>query len=247
MSELGAPAVGTRWVAATYYCSPRCGQGYAARLWGFFVVCRNGRHGLHEHDLAKRYNRRQVFSGLNGLLREGQSLVITGANGSGKSTLVRVLFGLARPSRGQVAVHLDGVALEPADCRREIGLVAPDLSLYGELTAEENLAFFARVRGLELAKQDFARMLERVGLAGRGGDPVSEYSSGMRQRLKYAQALLHRPRLLFLDEPTANLDEAGSAIVADIIAEQKKRGILVLATNEPEEVAFGDEVLRLGA
>jgi heme exporter protein A len=90
-------------------------------------------------------------------------------------------------------------------------------------------------------------MLERVGLAGRGGDPVSEYSSGMRQRLKYAQALLHRPPLLFLDEPTANLDEAGSSIVADIIAEQKMRGVLVLATNEPEEVAFGDEVLHLGA
>ncbi|MDP3047506.1 MAG: ABC transporter ATP-binding protein [Chloroflexota bacterium] len=199
------------------------------------------------HDLAKRYNRRQVFSGLNGLVSEGRSLVITGANGSGKSTLVRVLCGLARPSRGQVVVHVDGVALAPADCRAEIGLVAPDLSLYGEQTAEENLSFFARVRGLELTKQDFGCMLERVGLAGRGGDPVSEYSSGMRQRLKYAHALLHRPRLLFLDEPTANLDEAGSAIVADIIAEQKTRGILVLATNEPEEVAFGDEVLRLGA
>jgi heme exporter protein A len=199
------------------------------------------------HDLAKRYNRRQVFSALNGVVSEGRSLVVTGANGSGKSTLVRVLCGLARPSRGQVTVHLDGTDLEPADCRREIGLVAPDLSLYGELTAEENLAFFARVRGLQLTKHDFIEMLERVGLAGRGGDPVGEYSSGMRQRLKYAHALLHRPRLLFLDEPTANLDEAGSAIVADIMAEQKQRGILVLATNEPEEVAFGDEVLRLGA
>jgi heme exporter protein A len=199
------------------------------------------------HDLAKRYNRRQVFSGLNGLVADGRSLVITGANGSGKSTLVRVLCGLARPSRGQVTVNLNGVALEPAECRQDIGVVAPDLSLYGELTAEENLSFFARVRGLQLTKQDFASMLDRVGLAGRGDDPVGEYSSGMRQRLKYAQALLHRPRLLFLDEPTANLDEAGSGIVADIIAEQKMRGILVLATNEPEEVAFGDEVLHLGA
>jgi heme exporter protein A len=211
------------------------------------MVSRAHKVSIEFHDLAKRYNRRQVFSALNGQVLEGKSLVITGANGSGKSTLVRVLCGLARPSRGQVTVHLDGVTLEPVDCRREIGVVAPDLSLYGELTAEENLSFFARVRGLELTKRDFGSMLERVGLTGRGGDPVSEYSSGMRQRLKYAQALLHRPRLLFLDEPTANLDEAGSAIVADIIAEQKTRGILVLATNEPEEVAFGDEVLRLGA
>jgi heme exporter protein A len=217
-------------------------------LWGFLLSAEMvSSVSIEFHDLAKRYNRRQVFSGLNGLVSGGHSLVITGANGSGKSTLVRVLCGLTRPSRGQVAVYLDGVALAPADCRTEIGLVAPDLSLYGELTAEENLSFFARVRGLELTKQDFGSMLERVGLAGRGGDPVSEYSSGMRQRLKYAQALLHRPPLLFLDEPTANLDEAGSSIVADIIAEQKMRGVLVLATNEPEEVAFGDEVLHLGA
>ena len=202
---------------------------------------------LQVRDLAKRYNQRQVFAGLNVTVTDGTSLAITGPNGSGKSTLIRVLCGLTRPNGGQVTVSLDGASLSPAECRAQIGLVAPDLALYHELTALENLSFFAQVRGLTTNVADLEALLERVGLAARGDDLVGAYSSGMRQRLKYAQALLHRPRLLFLDEPTANLDEAGSAIVAEIIAEQKQRGILVLATNEPEEVYYGDQILRLGS
>ena len=128
-----------------------------------------------------------------------------------------------------------------------VGVVGPDLALYHELTALENLAFFAQLRGLSGDAGQLNGLLARVGLGGRGNDLVGSYSSGMRQRLKYAQAIMHRPRLLFLDEPTANLDEAGSDIVAGIIAEQRCRGLLVLATNEPEEVRFGDEVLRLGS
>jgi heme exporter protein A len=178
---------------------------------------------------------------------EGRSLAITGPNGSGKSTLVRVLCGLARPTSGTVTVRLDGMKLLPADCRAEIGLVAPDMALYHELTALENLSFFAKVRGLAIGTAQLRALLGRVGLGDRGDDLVGLYSSGMRQRLKYAQALLHRPRLLFLDEPTAYLDEAGSAMVSEVIAEQRRHGILVLATNEPGEVVFGDEVLRLGA
>jgi heme exporter protein A len=201
---------------------------------------------LSFHDLAKRYNQRQVFSGLSGSISEGHVLAITGRNGAGKSSLVRALCGLVRPSAGKVTVSLDGAELPPAECRAQMGVVAPDISLYKELTALENLAFFSEVRGLGARLPELEAMVERVGLAGRGKDLVGEYSSGMVQRLKYAQALLHHPRLLFLDEPTANLDEAGSAMVAAIIADQKARGILVLATNEPEEAGFGDEVLHLG-
>jgi heme exporter protein A len=171
--------------------------------------------------------------------------VVTGPNGSGKSTLVRVLCGLARPTAGEVSVNVDGAKAAPADCRADIGVVAPDLAMYHELTALENLAFFASVRGLSLAGGALEDLLDRVGLAGRGADLVGSYSSGMRQRLKYAQALIHQPRLLFLDEPTANLDERGRALVADIVAEQKRHGLLVIATNEPQEVGFGDEVLSL--
>jgi len=201
---------------------------------------------LEAHGLAKQYNGRLVFAGLNLTVAQGTCLVIAGPNGSGKSTLVRLLCGLTRPTAGEVTVTIGASSRPPRECRSFIGLVAPDLALYNELTALENLAFFAKVRGLHLDRSALEGLLARVGLAGRGHDLVATYSSGMKQRLKYAQALLHGPRLLFLDEPTTNLDEAGIQMVAEIVAEQKKRGLLVLATNDPAEVPYGDQVLRLG-
>lgn len=201
---------------------------------------------LEAHGLAKQYNGRLVFAGLNLSVGQGACLVVAGPNGSGKSTLIRLLCGLAWPTAGKVTVTINGSPHSPRECRSLIGLVAPDVALYNELTALENLAFFARVRGLRLDRSALEGLLARVGLAGRGDDLVGAYSSGMRQRLKYAQALLHNPYLLFLDEPTTNLDEAGAQMVAEIVAEQKKRGLLVLATNDPAEVLYGDQVLRLG-
>jgi heme exporter protein A len=90
------------------------------------------------------------------------------------------------------------------------------------------------------------QLLASVGLAGREDDLVSTYSSGMRQRLKYACALLHQPPVLLLDEPSANLDAAGAQMVERILAQQRERGLVVLATNDPREVAWGDRVIRLG-
>ena len=85
-----------------------------------------------------------------------------------------------------------------------------------------------------------------MGLKGRGHDFVHTYSSGMKQRLKYAYALLHQPHILILDEPTTNLDEAGVALVDSVIRRQRERGIVIMATNEPEEVAYGDQTFTLG-
>jgi len=202
---------------------------------------------LELQGLSKRYGRLRVFQGLTAEVRSGQVLVVAGPNGSGKSTLLRIIAGLTHPTAGQVCLFRDGRLLSPEERRRQTGLVAVDVALYGELTAWENLSFFARVRGLGLSPEEGEALLAGVGLAGRGDDLVQNYSSGMRQRLKYACALLHRPGLLLLDEPGANLDEAGRAIVEAIIARQRQNGLVVLATNDPREVAFGDVVLHLGA
>ena len=172
-------------------------------------------------------------------------MCVTGANGSGKSTLLRLICGLLRPSRGAVTITIDGKAQQPAEVRNAFGLVAPDVALYGELTAVENMVFFARVRGLAVAGQDVDDLLAKMGLAGRGDDDVHTYSSGMRHRLKYACALLHKPPILLLDEPSTNLDEDGIAVVRQVMAEQKQRGLLIFATNDAQEVALGDQVLRL--
>ncbi len=200
---------------------------------------------LELHGLGKRYGRLRVFRDIRAEAHSGQVLVLAGPNGSGKSTLLRIVAGLTRPTSGQVLFTRDGRPLPAEERRRLTGLVAVDVALYGELTAWENLSFFARVRGLRLAPEEGERWLEEVGLAGRGQDPVQTYSSGMRQRLKFACAMLHRPALLLLDEPGASLDEAGRDMVAGLIARQRRHGLVVLATNDPEEVAHGDVIVRL--
>lgn len=197
-------------------------------------------------NLSKVYNRRQVFAGVNLALEGGQSLAVTGRNGSGKTTLLRIICGFIRPTTGGVKIAEGGRTLGPDERRRQLGLVAPDLALYDELTALENLQFFARVRGLRVPERELVELIESTGLAGRAEDLVSSFSSGMKQRLKYAFALLHKPGILLLDEPTSNLDEAGIALVDRIVSRQKRDGILILATNEAREVQYGDQVLRLG-
>ena len=129
------------------------------------------------------------------------------------------------------------------EIRPLIGLVSPDLVLYDELSALENLAFFARVAGLAVTGDRLNEDLEKVGLGGRGKDKVGSYSSGMKQRLKYCLALLRKPPLLLLDEPMSNLDERGKKTVDGIIKSHK--GILVIATNERSELEYGSRIIRL--
>lgn len=197
------------------------------------------------NHVTRRFGTRSVFSEVCAEAQQGQTLVVTGPNGSGKSTLLRIIAGLLPPSAGEVSVVLSGKRLEPAQYRHVMGYVAPDLSLYAELSGVENLQFFARLRGITLSRTELAALLERVGLKGRGRDLVGNYSSGMRQRLKYAFALLHRPLILLLDEPTANLDAQGAAIVRQIVDDQRGAGLTILATNETHELEWGDSLVRL--
>lgn len=170
--------------------------------------------------------------------------MVTGPNGSGKSTLIKTICGFIRPTKGTINLRLNGADLTRLELRPHIGLVSPDLVLYDELTAVENLAFFSGVAGNEIGRDDLLKKISEVGLAGRGDDLVGSYSSGMKQRLKYCLALLGEPGLLLLDEPTANLDDAGKSLVDSIIKNNK--GITVIATNEKTELDYGDEIIRLG-
>jgi heme exporter protein A len=197
-------------------------------------------------DLAAGYGARRVFAGISLVLRGGETLVVAGHNGSGKSTLLRLLCGLQRPTAGRIVYHARGAPYTPDAARQLVGWVAPDLQLYRELTALENLRFFARVRGLHRTTPELEALLDAVELGGRGGDLLAAYSSGMAQRLRYAYALLHAPPILLLDEPTATLDERGAALVERIVVRQRERGITVVATNDPRELRWGDHILRLG-
>lgn len=194
--------------------------------------------------LSKFFGELKVFSKLDFTVRAGEVLVVAGPNGSGKSTLLKIAAGLQSPTSGRVEFR-DALEIIPKEFRRDfLYMVSPDLAFYEELTARENLQFFLSLLGRNAEKIPDA--LAKVGLSGREDDEVAGFSLGMRQRLKYALALLLEPKFLFLDEPTANLDVSGVKIVTDLLAGQKKRGLAIVATNEPNEYAWGDKKLELG-
>ena len=201
-------------------------------------------------QVGHRFGTRKVFSGIDLAVAAGQVCTVTGPNGSGKSTLLRIVAGLIAPVEGTVSVTVNGQVQSAGDRRNYLGYVSPDLTLYRELSAAENLQFFGRLRGITLTRDDLIERLTQVGLRGRGRDLVGTYSSGMRQRLKYAFALLADPPILLLDEPTANLDVSGIAIVETIVAAQRSRpegGLAIIATNEPRELEWGDMTVRVDA
>lgn len=196
-------------------------------------------------NLSKAYGRRKLFTGISVTIADRSVFAVLGCNGAGKTTFLGILCGLIPATSGTVEMILGGKTLSAAEKRRQLGLVSSDLQLYDELTAVENLEFFCKVRGLSFTLHRVQELLEFVGLEGRGHDYLRTFSSGLKQRMKFAYALLHKPHILLLDEPVNNLDEAGVALVEKIVMRQREKGIVIMATNEPGELAHGDQALFL--
>lgn len=194
---------------------------------------------LHARDVGKRFGRRFVFRHVDVRFAAGEHIAITGPNGSGKSTLLRILAGLLTPTEGSVDVEWDQGSPGGDDLTRQIGFVAPYVNVYDSFTATENLAFVARLRRLGNAAAMIGRTLDEVGLAAAADQQVGTYSSGMKQRLKLAMAVVHDPAVLMFDEPSSNLDAAGRSVVRRLVESYRDRGRLVLvATNVDDEAAM---------
>lgn len=200
---------------------------------------------LNVRGISKQFEETLLFEDISLSLARGDVLAITGWNGSGKSTLLRIIAGLVRPSGGSIELMMNNTVVSKDSRRKYIGLVAPALSLYDELTGLENIAFFHKVRGGNSDQSCCLDVMRRVGLQGEENKLCKDYSSGMKQRLKLAQALIHNPPLLLLDEPGSNLDNNGIKIVENIIREQRKTGITLIASNEKREVDYADRILNL--
>lgn len=155
-------------------------------------------------------------------------------------------YGVVVSYPGEVIFSEDGKKLDFDGYRKRMALVSPYLSLYDALTGFENLQFFAKVDGCAVSDNEMNVVLEKVGLGERGEDFVGAYSTGMKQRLKYAVALLKDPAIFLVDEPSANLDESGRNIVRGIIRAKKKDSLLILATNEKEEYELAGQFCQLG-
>ncbi len=199
-----------------------------------------------EH-ISKKFNRRAVFKDVSFTVEPGEVFGITGRNGSGKSTLLRIAGGLLTPSGGGMRYALDGKEIAHERLHRHIGYVAPYLTLYEEFSAEENIALYARIRGLRFARADAQALLERVGLPLDRRDPIRAFSSGMKQRMRLVFAILHEPPLLLLDEPISNLDAQGMAVVYELVQEFRARGTVIIATNDAEDIAHCDRSISVEA
>jgi ABC-type multidrug transport system ATPase subunit len=202
---------------------------------------------LRADGLRFAYGDRKAVAGVSFTLSAGEILGFLGPNGAGKSTTIKMLIGLLRPDSGRITVLGMDMERQRSAIQARIGVVFEEKNLYPTLSGRENLAFFARLFGIR--DVDLDGLLARVGLAERGRDRVSGYSKGMRQRLTVARALLNRPDVLFLDEPTDGLDPVSARSIRALIREEADRGVAVLLTthdmHEADElsdrVAFIDQ------
>jgi ABC-2 type transport system ATP-binding protein len=206
---------------------------------------------VHAHGLVKHFEATCAVDGVDLALDEGELRGLLGPNGAGKTTLLRLLFGLVHADAG--TVELLGEPLDHPDSVLPVGVAGfvEDPSFYPYLSGRANLELFAELDDRAAAIGRIDEVLERVDLAARAGDRVNGYSTGMRQRLGIAAALLRSPRLLLLDEPTAGLDPAGVRDVGVLLRELRSDGVAVLLSShqigEVEEICDSFTVLRRGA
>jgi heme exporter protein A len=202
-------------------------------------VTADGEHGsvgfdrVAVEDVSRHFGRRRAVSRVTFQVGRGQLLGLLGPNGAGKSTLLAMLGTLLRPTSG--SIRFGGRDLTKGDdsLRARIGVLGHDLFLYPELTAGENLSFFAALYGSADADGAARRALERAGLIDRADDLVSSFSRGMRQRVALERALIHQPRLVLLDEPFTGLDDASTAaLVNRLRGLRDESAIVVLATHD---------------
>lgn len=182
--------------------------------------------------LVKAYDVLPVLRKLDLSIARGEFVALLGPNGSGKSTLLRLVSGLSRPTAGVIRVGGWELPKEAAAVRAQIGLVSHKSLLYDNLSAYENLAFFARLYNLpaDRAEARITEMLAQVGLGKRARDVVRTFSRGMLQRLSIARALLHDPAILLLDEPYTGLDQDASSVLDDLLRRTRGEGRTILMT-----------------
>lgn len=193
---------------------------------------------LNVVDVARHYGRRKALSQISFTCSAGEIVGLLGPNGAGKSTLLNILATLLSPSKGKIE-YGDLAASDDAVVRAQLGMLGHDLFLYPELTARENLTFFARLYALPDAARVAAGALDRAGLAERADDFVSGFSRGMRQRVALERALLHDPRLILLDEPFTGLDQTSTSALAERLKERQRAGCLIVLATHDLDVADG--------
>jgi ABC-2 type transport system ATP-binding protein len=191
---------------------------------------------IRTEGLTKRFTETLAVDGLKLHIQEGEVFGFLGPNGAGKTTTVRMLTSLVGPTSGAATVAGFPIGQRDTDIRRNVGVLNETPGMYNSLSAEDNLRFFADLHEVRCATVQVEKYLKMLGLYDRRFDSVGTFSRGMKQKLAIARALLHEPKLVFLDEPTAALDPAAANLVRDFIAELDKEGrTIFLCTHNLDE------------
>ena len=199
---------------------------------------------IHTEQLTRKFNGLTAVDGLTLDIAEGEVFGFLGPNGAGKTTTVRMLACLIRPTSGSATINGYEVGQDNHRIRRIVGILTESPGLYEKLSAEANLLYFARLYEVENPEAQVRKYLEMLGLWDRRAEPVGNFSKGMRQKVAIARALIHEPRLLFLDEPTAALDPEAAKTVRNFIEELKaeQRTIFLCTHNLDEAERLCDRI-----
>jgi heme exporter protein A len=181
--------------------------------------------------LVKRFGLKPVLRGMDFSVESGEFVALMGPNGAGKTTFLRILASLSRPTMGSVNIAGYNLPGQAAAVRRRLGVVSHLPLLYGDLTAEENLRFYARMYNLANADKRISEVLDMVGLSSRRRDLVRTFSRGMQQRLAIGRAVLHDPEVMLFDEPHTGLDQDACQMLDSVLREVAARGRTVVMTS----------------
>jgi heme exporter protein A len=206
---------------------------------------------IEVRKLVKRFGLKPVLRGLSFHAEPGEFVAILGPNGAGKTTFLRILASLSRPTLGEVRVAGYRLPDQAAAVRRRLGVVSHLPLLYGDLTAEENLRFYARLYGVEQEHRRVSEVLELVGLAPRRRDLVRTFSRGMQQRLAIGRAVLHDPDVILFDEPHTGLDQDACIMLDGVLRRVAAQGRTIVMTSHDlariADLASRFDVLSRGA
>ncbi len=194
-------------------------------------------------NTGKRFNREWIFRHFDHEFFSGKRYAITGSNGSGKSTLLQVISGSISHNEGKIEMILKGSPLLEENCFQYLSIAAPYLELIEEMTATEFLHFHSSFKPLTHSLES---ILALINLENAAQKQIRYFSSGMKQRLKLAQAFFCSAPVLLLDEPTTNLDAEGIALYQQLITEHTDQKLVIISSNDPQEYSFCDEVISIG-
>ena len=194
---------------------------------------------LEVRDLVKKYDDFTAVNGISFSVEEGEIFSLLGPNGAGKTTTISVISTLFPPTSGDATVCGYSVLKDPMAVKRCIGVVPQELALYEDLTALENLNFWGKMYGMsgKALSDRIAEVLDQIGLTDKAKQRVKTYSGGMKRRVNIGIGLLHKPKLLFMDEPTVGIDPQSRRAILDSIKELNRQGMTILYTTHYMEEA----------